>query len=60
MPGITRVERLGTEKVGRLLWEMSSQTTNQASTVLELHLHLPSDYLGKACFTYPTRACQRD
>src|SRR5512146_1758625 len=23
----SRVERLGTEKVGRLLWEMSSQTT---------------------------------
>lgn len=27
MAGISKVERLGTEKVGSLLWEMSSQTT---------------------------------
>ncbi len=27
MTGSSRVERLGTEKIGKLLWEMSSQTT---------------------------------
>src|SRR5512137_2868494 len=27
MAGTSRVERLGTEKIGSLLWEMSSQTT---------------------------------
>ncbi len=27
MAGLSNVERLGTEKVGKLLWEMSSQTT---------------------------------
>lgn len=27
MPGSSRVERLGSEKIGSLLWEMSSQTT---------------------------------
>jgi putative MATE family efflux protein len=27
MSGSSRVERLGTEKIGKLLWEMSSQTT---------------------------------
>jgi hypothetical protein len=27
MSGALKVERLGTEKIGKLLWEMSSQTT---------------------------------